>query len=297
MTVLLIVLALGVTAAIVAFAASASQTFHHDPIDPANTERAVRRSLRHHPKVRRFVRQRLDMTSAGGFMLTAAFALMFAAGAALGLLLALIDHNEWMKETDGEVAEWGAEHASSQAVDGIRLVTHLGSTPVVMAVLLIVATVDYVRRRNRQVFLFVAAVSVGELALNNLVKVLVQRERPGVLHLMEAGGYSFPSGHTAAAAAGWSAVALILGRNRPRRVRAVLAGGAALVAVAVATSRALLGVHWVSDVLGGLALGWCWFLLVAVVFGGRRQRLGDPVAHEVHEGRAPAERTNEQVSA
>jgi undecaprenyl-diphosphatase len=115
---------------------------------------------------------------------------------------------------------------------------------------------------------------------------------------MEAGGYSFPSGHTAAAAAGWSAVALILGRNRPRRVRAVLAGGAALVAVAVATSRALLGVHWVSDVLGGLALGWCWFLLVAVVFGGRRQQLGDPVANEVrHGGRAAADRASEQVSA
>ena len=57
----------------------------------------------------------------------------------------------------------------------------------------------------------------------------------------------------------------------------MLAGGAALVAIVVATSRALLGVHWVSDVLAGLALGWTWFLLVAVVFGGRKQRLGDPV--------------------
>ena len=57
----------------------------------------------------------------------------------------------------------------------------------------------------------------------------------------------------------------------------MLAGGAALIAIIVATSRALLGVHWVSDVLGGLAFGWGWFLLVAVVFGGRAQRLGDPV--------------------
>jgi undecaprenyl-diphosphatase len=56
-----------------------------------------------------------------------------------------------------------------------------------------------------------------------------------------------------------------------------LAGGAALVAVVVATSRALLGVHWVSDVVAGLTLGWGWFLLVAIVFGGRKQRLGDPV--------------------
>jgi undecaprenyl-diphosphatase len=94
---------------------------------------------------------------------------------------------------------------------------------------------------------------------------------------MDAHGFSFPSGHTAAAAACWSAVALVLGRDRPRAVRAMLAGGAALIAIVVATSRALLGVHWVSDVLAGLALGWTWFFLVAVVFGGRKQRLGDPV--------------------
>ena len=102
---------------------------------------------------------------------------------------------------------------------------------------------------------------------------------------MDVHGFSFPSGHTAAAAACWSAVALVLGRDRPRAARALLAGGAALIAIVVATSRALLGVHWVSDVIAGLALGWGWFLLVAVVFGGRTQRLGDPVSDNAHERR------------
>jgi undecaprenyl-diphosphatase len=120
-------------------------------------------------------------------------------------------------------------------------------------------------------------VGIGEVLLNNGVKLLVRRERPDVLHLMAAHGYSFPSGHTGAAAAAWAAVALVLGRDRPRLVRSLLAAGAVLIAIVVATSRALLGVHWVSDVLGGLALGWGWFLLVAIVFGGRRQRLGAPV--------------------
>jgi undecaprenyl-diphosphatase len=148
---------------------------------------------------------------------------------------------------------------------------------VVLLVLAVVATADFVRRRNREVFLFVAVVGLGQNLLNNLLKIIVRRDRPEVLQLMDAHGFSFPSGHTAAAAACWSAVALVLGRDRPRAVRAVLAGGAALIAVVVATSRALLGVHWVSDVVAGLALGWGWFLLVAVAFGGRRQRLGDPV--------------------
>ena len=111
-----------------------------------------------------------------------------------------------------------------------------------------------------------------------MLKQIVSRQRPVVLHLVVANGYSFPSGHTCAAAAGWSAIALVLGRDRHKAVRAALAAMAALIAVSVAASRALLGVHWLTDVIGGLAVGWGWFMIVAIIFGGRAQRLGDPVA-------------------
>jgi membrane-associated phospholipid phosphatase len=37
-------------------------------------------------------------------------------------------------------------------------------------------------------------------------------------------------------------------------------------------------VHWLSDVLGGLALGWAWFALSSIAFGGRLLRFGAPVA-------------------
>ena len=56
----------------------------------------------------------------------------------------------------------------------------------------------------------------------------------------------------------------------------MIAGVAAGLAVAVAGSRVLLSVHWLSDVIAGLALGSAWFSVCAIAFGGRLLRFGAP---------------------
>ena len=59
-----------------------------------------------------------------------------------------------------------------------------------------------------------------------------------------------------------------------RVARAAITGGAVAIAVAVAASRVLLDVHWLTDVIGGLALGWAWFAICGIAFGGRLLRFG-----------------------
>lgn len=278
MSLTLVVFLCGVGAALLAFALSVSRRVQVDPVDTAAGERAVRRSILSHPKVARFLRQRMDRKTAGGFLLTVSFLVLFVVALFVGALLSLIDNNNWLAHADRSVAEWGSLHSSSGAITVLRWITQLGSSVFVVVALVTVAGVDFYRRRSREVFAFMAAVGLGQLALNNALKVIVGRERPAVFRLVAAHGYSFPSGHTVAAAACFSAIALVLGRDRHRRTRAALAGGAALIAVSVAASRALLGVHWLTDVLAGLAIGWGWFTIVAIAFGGRAQRLGDPVS-------------------
>lgn len=273
-----VVLLCGVAAAVVAFVMSASRSIEMDTVDPAVPERAVRRSLLRHPKLIRFLRQRMDRRSAGGFLVTASFLVLFVVAIVVGVVLDMIDNNNALAHADKAVAEWGSRHGSSSAIDVLRWTTQLGSTVVVATLLAGVAAWDYARRRKLDVVLFLTTIGVGELLLANVLKLVVRRDRPNVLHLVTAHGFSFPSGHTVSAAAAWSAVALVLGRGRPRRDRAVLAGGAALISTSVAASRALLGVHWLTDVIAGLAIGWGWFAIVAIFFGGRAQRLGDPVA-------------------
>jgi undecaprenyl-diphosphatase len=273
----LVVLSAALFAALAAFSVSVSRKIELDLIDPEAEERALIRSLWRHPRFRRFLRERFDRQSAGGFLLTVGFLLVFAVSLLLGALLDMIDSNEGLARLDKSVAEWGSHNASSGTVDVLQWVTHLGSTVVVLVALVAVGLYDFIRNRNRDVLLFLAAVGGGEWLLNNGLKLLVSRERPDILRLVSASGSSFPSGHSAAAAASAAAVALVLGRDRHRRTRAILAAGATLIAVAVATSRALLGVHWLTDVIAGVVVGWGWFLLVAVLFGGRLQVLGAPV--------------------
>ena len=288
MSVAWVVVVCGISAALLAFALSVSRRVNVDLSDVAVEERAVRRRILAHPKVARFLRERMDRKTAGGFLLTASFVVLFVVALFVGGLLSLIDNNNWLADADQWVAEWGSRHSSSQAVDVLRWITHLGSSTFVVGALMAVAAIDYLRRRSWEVFAFMAAVGLGQLALSNVLKILVRRERPSVLRLVAAHGYSFPSGHTVAASAAFSAIALVLGRGRTRRTRAALGACAALIAVSVATTRALLGVHWLTDVLAGLAIGWGWFTIVAIMFGGRAQRLGDPVSHNPQGTDAPA---------
>ena len=58
--------------------------------------------------------------------------------------------------------------------------------------------------------------------------------------------------------------------------RTVFTGIAVGVAVAVASSRVLLDVHWLSDVIAGLLLGWSWFAVCGIAFGGRLLQFGAP---------------------
>ncbi len=274
-----VVVGVSLTLAAATAATTVSSRWHADPVDPAPEQRTVERALRRSARVRAAVRRHTDRWSAGTALVVTSLVVLLAVGVVIGVLLDMIDEQRGLASLDARVATWGAEHRTDTSTRVVEAITQLGARPGVLAALVLVAAGDQLRRRNREVFAFVATVGLGEMVLGNVIKLIVHRERPSVLRLVEAGGWSFPSGHTSAAAAGWMAVALVLGRNRPVRVRALLSAGAVLIASAVATSRALLGVHWFTDVVAGLMLGWGWYLLVAIAFGGRRQRLGTPFEH------------------
>jgi len=88
------------------------------------------------------------------------------------------------------------------------------------------------------------------------VKLLVARARPVVEDaLNHAPGYSFPSGHATNTTAAGIILVLLLWPILGRTGRVALTAGVAFAVVVTALDRVLLGAHYPSDVVAGVALG------------------------------------------
>lgn len=226
--------------------------------------------------VRRWLRRRHDPGAATGLALTLSLAAVTLLGVVFGVLAYLVRGNGPLLDADRWVSEWGRDHATGFTDRGVEAVTQLGETWLVAVLAVALATFAW-RRGLRAAAPFLALVVIGNNLATNGIKALADRARPTLNPVAETLGPSFPSGHTTTAAAFFAAAALVLGAGATRNHRALLAGAAVAAATAVACSRVLLAVHWLSDVAAGLALGWAWFALCAVAFGGRLLRFGAAV--------------------
>src|SRR4051794_29280438 len=133
-----------------------------------------------------------------------------------------------------------------------RVVTHLGD-PLVITLLTVAVALLLWLRRERRLALFVVATRLAALVVAAVLKAVVHRARPVLPDpLAHAHGYSFPSGHALGSAAFWGSMALV-GHAKSLSRPAALAV-AVVLPVLVAATRVLLGVHYLSDVVGGLVL-------------------------------------------
>jgi undecaprenyl-diphosphatase len=266
----------------------------HPGVDPASarTASAVARELEREEGRGRFRwLTRIDPKTETGLLLVLALVVVIVGGVVLGFLALLVRSNSSLLHVDRSIAPWGEEHMTSFAQSMLDFVTSFGSTGVIVGFSVGVFVVEMIRRPSRWLPVFLITVTIGQTLMSTQVKNLLDRVRPTANPIAHTLGPSFPSGHTTGAAACFAAFALVLGRGRSRNVQSLFAGAAVFIALAVAASRVLLGVHWLSDVLGGLALGWGWFALCSIAFGGRLLRLGAPIeaAERVSE---PAARTS-----
>lgn len=216
---------------------------------------------------------------AAGGALAAWACVLVAVGWVAGLGIDLV--------TDGGslgLVDWFAANRTPWLTHALRAGTWLGDSSLVLPVAVVVGALWRWRRGDWWALALLVVGYLGSGAVYSMVKFLVARARPvGDLVLGAATGGAFPSGHTANATVlylGLLLVALATERGRRSDVPLAVASGA-LIAV-VALSRVYLGVHWATDVIGGVVFGALWIGGVAAIMGAM-PREGTQPATGYHE--------------
>ena len=148
----------------------------------------------------------------------------------------------------------------------VQSFTLIGNAQGIIPLTLIIAGIFYYISRKWQILLWIVfTILVGAGPVVALIKNIIQRARPSyVPHLVDQGGYSFPSGHATGAVLAWGTLAFLSWyyfKDKYPKMMPYLIGFTIFMVVAISASRLYLGVHYLSDIIAGWSIGATWLIL------------------------------------
>jgi undecaprenyl-diphosphatase len=182
---------------------------------------------------------------------------------------------------DLTVTRWIADHRTPAVTTLCRGLAVLGSWPSLLVLSLAVGGWYLWRSRDWRPGAELVVALLGSIVLYRVVKAIIDRPRPPAwlrIGNEVPSGAAFPSGHATQTVAVLGILALILASGRSRRTDVAIAWVAGLILFAVGVSRVYLGLHWMTDVIGGWLLGLFWMATMVVGAGrGAFRPRGAPV--------------------
>jgi membrane-associated phospholipid phosphatase len=160
---------------------------------------------------------------------------------------------------DVAVLQWIHVHQSPMLTRLMVEMTYLGTGTVVMTVVGVTALFLWHTEHKHSARLLLAA-TAGNIILNGALKFLYHRPRPQVFEWQTvAVSSSFPSGHAMSATVVYGTVAYLLMRLQKHLwAKTLTLIGAIILILLICLTRLYLGVHYPSDVLGGIIVGLAW---------------------------------------
>jgi membrane-associated phospholipid phosphatase len=207
----------------------------------------------------RFLQARLSPEGYLGLHLTVGLLVILAAGWWFADIAEDMARNAGTRLLDERVTAWFHQQATPALTQIGRVVTFFGSVGFVAVASSGVAIVLGIRKAWYQLLALILAVGGGSL-LNILLKHFFHRQRPMLENpLLTLTSFGFPSGHTMGSTLFYGMLAIFVAQSvRTWRWR-VLAFWIAAIAVAlIGLSRIYLGAHYLTDVVGAIAVGLAW---------------------------------------
>jgi len=212
-------------------------------------------------------------------------------GIPFGLLLHQVSTDGPLTGLDEDGAQWLNDrvHGSDLAVDALQAISFTGK-PIFLLFAVGLPGAWVLWHGGRKLTLFLAVTCIGGGIIDTIVKVAVDRPRPEVDQpIATAFGKSFPSGHAMQSVVCYGALLLVFLPllQGARRRAAILA--TIVLAGLIGVSRLSLGVHYVTDILGGYVLGGAWLIASVAAWEIWREERGRRPSHPLAEGVEPEE--------
>lgn len=167
--------------------------------------------------------------------------------------------------------EWSRQYVDSfpgtTFYDFFWTITHLGSKSFLLPFTIFVGVILWVLCKDWLIALFFSGGTLLSHLLNKGLKLMIERERPGILEGVNAEGFSFPSGHAMTGMVCYGLLMYFLVRNvSNKKVSLLLQVLFALLILSIGTSRYVIDVHYATDIVSGFTIGFTLLLILLYTF-------------------------------
>lgn len=182
-----------------------------------------------------------------------------------------------LPQIDKWMQNYAAVYTDTSVYTVFRWITELGSKHFVQPFTIVMTIIIWWIFRDWLPAIIFGFGVLGSHLLNNLIKNFVARERPSISALLNAEGFSYPSGHAMVSIVCYGLLAFFLSKKlKSTTTIFIFQCCTALVVFLIGLSRPILNVHYLTDVATGFFLGFLVFLALIYVYEKiqrRRQRL------------------------
>ena len=230
----------------------------------------VRSLVARYPKGAALIVGRFKRGSFTGLTLTLLVVMLVTASSLLSEIAESVAESDAIVQVDNRFSLFLSIHRSEPLSKTLYMITHLGSRNASIILGLAVLALSAFRKKLLH-GIVLAIILVGMGLSITVTKLLFQRSRPADIAYYLEESFSFPSGHSATAMTLYGFLIFLFLHESERLRGPVLLAGTLLI-LAIGFSRIYLGVHYLSDVLGGFLLGGMWVIFGMVIVGWRKHR-------------------------